>query len=150
MTFRARCYPTGFALAFPLSTLLMCLTSTLYADESALQRGAGGYVRAELIADRTDRKIRMNITIADGWHINAHVPLDDFLIPTALTINDVAMPESGYPKPALKTLRFNEISLALYEGSFSLVSAIPHSVPNTVKLTFQACSDTICLPPEDM
>ena len=64
-----------------------------------------------------------------------------------------AIIDTIYPSGTIKSLSFDEAPLALYEGAFSLRSKkfegamIP---PRKIMLTFQACSDEVCLPPEDM
>ena len=88
------------------------------------------------------------IDIAEGWHINAHEPLEAYFVPTRVTGQDGADIALDYPEPALKTLTFNDAPLALYEGKIRL--HLPSDRPRQVTLTLQACSDDICLQPEEL
>lgn len=105
-----------------------------------------------------DRQLTVSIAMRPGWHINAHQPLSDQLIPTvlqaagadpALTIAAVS-----YPKPRRKKLGFQSEELALYQGDISLgatLNAGAASQPDALlrlDLQLQACDDEVCLPPE--
>ena len=120
---------------------------------NTVRYGSAGNVRVEFINDPTADHFEIKITIADGWHVNAHLPLDDYLVPTSLTQDGSAIIDTIYPSGTIKSLSFDEAPLALYEGAFSLRSKkfegamVP---PRKIMLTFQACSDEVCLPPEDM
>lgn len=114
---------------------------------------AGGVVRAELIDHEQSGEIEIAITIKDHWHINSDKPLDDYLIPTSVTIEGAKDTETVYPEPVVKNLEFNGAPLALFEGSFSLRSKKPKDNGGgrtEILLTVQACDDDVCLPPEDI
>src|SRR5262245_26884294 len=76
-------------------------------------------VTATLTVDPSSAVVEM--TIASGWHVNAHEPRDRFLIPTTVTL----APPTGmtaaavqYPTPVEKALAFAEGKrLLLYEGT---------------------------------
>jgi len=64
--------------------------------------------------------------VAAGWHINAHVPLEGYFIPTTLNVNGKALTPESYPEPLITTLAFNsEAPLALYEGAIRLSAPWP-------------------------
>jgi len=109
---------------------------------------ASGAVRVAADIDRAARTVTVRIKVKDGWHVNAHKPLEDYFIPTELTIGGVAV--GVYPEPLVKALTFNDELLALYEGELELAGVIPDSVPATAVLTVQACSDEICLQPREV
>ena len=118
-----------------------------------VQCGAGEYVCVTLVEASTDRQIELKIAIADHWHINAHEPLDDYLIPTVLIVDGATTEDIDYPAVTVKPLSFADADLALYEGAFSLRARRPAQRSNEsfeVSLTFQACSENICLPPETL
>jgi thiol:disulfide interchange protein DsbD len=91
------------------------------------------------------------------WHVNAHQPSDDFLIPTTVVLDSLAgvlVEKTVYPQAVTRTFSFSETPLAVYEGqaviglqlrvdenfageSLALAGAIKH----------QACNDVACLPP---
>lgn len=114
---------------------------------------SSGAVRIQMTPDRTAGELRFDLTIKPGWHINAHVPLEDYFIPTDLVINGAALPATAYPDPVVKSLGFNEDMLALHEGTLTLRAPLSTSEANTsgrAILVLQACSDEICLAPEEL
>ncbi len=91
--------------------------------------------------------------IAEGWHINASVPLEDYLIPTQMSVSGTALPSENFPQAIIKALGFNAQPLALYEGSLQLSAPLPQNTssdPGQVLLILQTCSDEICLAPEEV
>ncbi|SMX25695.1 DUF255 domain-containing protein [Boseongicola aestuarii] len=115
---------------------------------------AKGAVRAEIRNNREAGEILIDIQIADGWHINAHEPLEDYFIATDFSVEAVPGVEIAYPDPAIKSLSFNDMPLALYEGHLQIVakSADPADTASARRavLTIQACNDEICLQPEKL
>jgi hypothetical protein len=105
-----------------------------------------------------NRQLKVDIAIQPGWHINAHQPLSDNLIPTTLQTleNDKAwdLSELSYPSPIRKSLGFQDEDLALYEGNISLGATLsPGSDSQSnallrLTLQLQACDEKVCLPPE--
>ena len=110
---------------------------------------ANGVVRIQADIDRESQTIALILNIKDGWHVNAHIPLEEYLIPTGLTIGGIALDFAAYPEPRITTLAFNENPLALYENEIRLTGNIPPPSGQLVQavLTLQACSDKICLAP---
>lgn len=117
----------------------------------------------DLAADRTayapgeTARVAAVVAIEPGWHVNAHVPTFDYLIPTELTF---ALPagwpaaEVAYPEPAIETFAFADLPLAVYDGRTVIVAtlAVPASaaagrVTVEGRLRYQACDDRSCLPP---
>src|SRR5207249_8933739 len=76
-------------------------------------------VRAKLTAGRG--QVLVEATIAPGWHVNAHEPRDEFLIPTTVTLTPPAGVRAGpveYPRPVERRLKFGgETTLLLYDGT---------------------------------
>ena len=116
----------------------------LAADQSSYEPGETAHVAAV-------------VTIEPDWHVNAHHPTFDYLIPTELT---VAVPEAwpaaqiAYPEPVMRTFAFADQPLAVYEGRTVLrvtlavpAAAAPGKATIEAKLRYQACNDRSCLPP---
>src|SRR5439155_2031976 len=62
-------------------------------------------------------------SIASGFHVNAHRPDEEFLIPTELTITSpgVAVEEAHYPAPVAKRLAFaGDKPVLVYDGSVEI------------------------------
>ncbi|MCZ6833988.1 MAG: protein-disulfide reductase DsbD family protein, partial [Acidobacteria bacterium] len=98
--------------------------------------------------------------ILAGWHINAHIPSQEFLIPTTLAMveqDGLVFLDPLYAEGHMVNFEFAEAPLRVYEGR--LVTGLPFRVePGTRPgpmalsgtLTYQACNDHICLPPADV
>lgn len=102
-------------------------------------------------------RLVVNLDIAEGWHINSHQPLQDDLIPTAITLTEGSghkLISVSYPAPVLKPLDFEDKPLALYEGKIQILSELKKSGSETpshplqLALQLQACNQEACLPPE--
>ena len=113
---------------------------------------ASGAVQVSAEMDRLGQTVSLRIRVKDGWHVNAHQPLEDYFIATELLVNDTPLAAENYPEPLVKSLSFNDEMLALYEGELTLVGALPEvdEQPAVAVLTVQACSDEICLQPEEV
>ncbi|MGE4611979.1 MAG: thioredoxin domain-containing protein [Paracoccaceae bacterium] len=117
-------------------------------ETGAVRSVSSGAVRVAAEVNRDAGTFTVRLLVTDGWHINAHEPLEEYFIPTDLTVADI--PISNYPDPLVKTLNFNDELLALYEGELVLSGNIPDVTPASGVLTIQACSDEICLQPEEL
>ncbi len=105
-------------------------------------------------------QLAVQITIKDTWHINSNEPLDDFLIPTQISFRSPEGVTTGriyFPEPHLYNFDFSESDVAVYEGTVNLVTSV--SVDESFEgdnisihgtLTYQACNNTSCLPPQDL
>jgi len=131
--------------------------SVLAAGQSGpVQYAAHGGVA---VSARThNRQLTVNIDIRPGWHINAHQPLSDKLIPTVLQAAGQGaareLAEVTYPSPEMKKLGFQDEELALYEGDIELRATLKPGTASQpeallrLTLQLQACDDKVCLPPE--
>jgi thiol:disulfide interchange protein DsbD len=99
------------------------------------------------------------LTIESPWHINAHEPLEDFLIATDVTLTEgapVAIATLHFPPPEVVKLSFSDQPMAVYTGSIPVgveitvpKTAAPGSLEVEGLLTSQACNNEMCLPPAD-
>ena len=98
------------------------------------------------------------VDIAPGYHMNSHKPLDEFLIPTTLTLQAPAGLRPGevaYPAGQSRTFSFSPnkpLSVYSAKATFRLkidVAADAALGSQTIPMTlcYQACNDTSCLPP---
>ena len=116
----------------------------LAADQSAYEPGETAHLAAV-------------VTIEPGWHVNAHEPTFDYLIPTELTVEVPAgwpAAKIAYPEPVTRTFAFADQPLAVYKEQTVIVvtlavppSAVPRKASIAAKLRYQACDDRSCLPP---
>jgi thioredoxin:protein disulfide reductase len=94
-------------------------------------------------------------TIADGWHVNSNTPTEEFSIPTVLELDPATaelIGEVGYPPHAMKAFGFTGgKELAVYDGTFPIAFRAklkPGATKIGAILRYQACSDSVCLPPK--
>ncbi|MCF6273898.1 MAG: thioredoxin domain-containing protein [Rhodobacteraceae bacterium] len=119
-------------------------------DVGPLRALSNGVVQVWAKIDREAYVVNFTINVAEGWHINAHEPLEDYFIPTALWVNGVELGREAYPKPLITTLAFNsDTPLALYDGELRLSAPVSSGV-NVINLVLQSCSDEICLAPQNI
>lgn len=109
--------------------------------EGSLHQRAGDDVEGTITA-----------TIAKGWHVNSNKPSEDFAIPTELTL-DAENVEVRYPPHAMKAFEFtNGKPLAVFDGTFHIpfrAKLKPGATSIAATLLYQACSDKVCLPPNE-
>ncbi|HEV7571962.1 MAG TPA: cytochrome c biogenesis protein CcdA [Thermoanaerobaculia bacterium] len=100
----------------------------------------------------TDVKGVVTATIENGWHINSNKPLDDFVIPTKLSFDGTELVSAQYPQHTVRSFTFSGgQKLAVYEGTIQIPFTAKLQSGDTIKgkLHYQACNDTVCLPPRD-
>ena len=102
-------------------------------------------------------RVAARLEIDAGWHLQAHVPTYDYLIPTTLAVAapaDWPAAEVDYPAPSRYKFAFAEDELDVLEGRPRIVArlVVPSAAPSgplrlTLHLRYQACDDRQCLPP---
>ncbi len=110
------------------------------------------FVKGKLLPSESNaRDWLVRLEIAEGWHVNANPASLDFLIPTQVGPADAsAEVDVSYPPGADYHPRFSLEPLSVYEGRVDIrVRTGGTGKPRDgYDLTFQACDDTSCLPPE--
>src|SRR6185436_4663741 len=110
--------------------------------EGALTKRAGDAIEGAVTAK-----------VASGWHINSAKPLEEFAIPTVLTLEGASNPAITYPAHVMKAFEFTGgKELAVYDGTIAIPFQATLNAGATAlraKLRYQACSDRICLPPAE-
>ena len=154
---RARRMPGGIAfLAFATLALHATAQDSAYpAAAKVLQPQA--YVSLQPVPRGRAFEIAVVAKISPGFHINAHMPSEDYLIPTKVTANlppGVLLVEATYPRGVMRAFRFSKTPLRVYEGSFTVRMKLRASDaaplgPQKLGLTvgYQACNQDACLPP---
>ena len=100
----------------------------------------------------------VEMTVLPEWHVNAHEPRDEFLVPTTVSLVPPPGVTAGavrYPEPAERRLPFaGDHALLLYEGRVRFAAALEGDVssgaPFRATLRYQACDATRCLPPRTL
>jgi DsbC/DsbD-like thiol-disulfide interchange protein len=119
---------------------------------------SSAYTSFDPVARGHEFQIAVVLKIRDGYHINARKPTLDYLIPTDLKVDlppGFKASEVSYPDGTLKSFSFSKTEkLNVYTGTVILrlrVTALPDApfgaqhIP--LKLRYQACSESVCLPP---
>ena len=117
---------------------------------------------AVLIPDRPVRPgqamtLSIRLVIDPGWHVNSARPTHDYLIATRAEFSGeaAAAEEIAYPDGRMVRLEFAREKLSVYEGTTTIRATLRPSreaaagvMEATARLTYQACSNLTCLPPE--
>jgi thiol:disulfide interchange protein DsbD len=95
--------------------------------------------------------------ISPGFHVNAHEPSEEYLIPTKVTADlppGIVLVETTYPRGVMRAFRFSKTPLRVYETSFTVrmrlrANAAAPLGKQKLGLTvgYQACNQDACLPP---
>src|ERR1700704_3366435 len=95
--------------------------------------------------------------ISPGFHINAHEPSEEYLIPTKIMADlppGISLVETTYPRGVMRAFRFSKTPLRVYDGSFTVKMKLRAEAgaplgPKKIGLTvgYQACNQDACLPP---
>ena len=100
-------------------------------------------------------EVALHFRVAQGLHINSHVPHDEYLIPTTFSIPDgtgVQLADALYPPGkdfALPSAPKDKLSV--YTDEFVIQAKIVASAGNHLvqaNLHFQACNNAMCMPPK--
>ena len=116
------------------------------------------YKSYERIHTGMELKIALRVDILGTWHINSHVPTEDYMDATTLDIPEesaFSFSELEYPRAFSVFVEFSERPISVFEGEIFIVGIIPvpedlplgwHTIP--LRFTYQACNDVTCLAPE--
>jgi len=138
------------------ATLLTGLAELRHGASGPDHYAARGAIRIRSRMDSGDG-FGIDLDIRPGWHINANKPLDKDLIPTELLPDrtTLTLDEIDYPGAEQVKLRLSAQPLALYQGQVHIDGRVrtdgtPGTTPPQLRLRLQACSDRVCLAPEDV
>jgi len=110
-------------------------------------------------AEGASTTLAITVAIQEGWHVNSNVPLEDYLVPTAVRLD---LPAGWTAEPAVfpphREVRFafSEKPLAVFEGMITVTirvtrapaAALPATIGGAVEA--QACNDKLCLAPTEV
>lgn len=103
----------------------------------------------------------VHVSLPTGWHIQSNAPLDSFLIPTTVKVEgkDMVFGKAVFPKAMEKDYPALGGKVALFEGELDIGVPVKRTGSKIksdalkavkVKLGYQACNDTQCLPPKEI
>lgn len=103
--------------------------------------------------------LKIILKIPENFHIQAYKPAEELLIPTRITFDeaeDIILGEPIYPEPVKLTATWSEVTLLVYEGETVIQVPIQISEDASIGkheikgiLSFQGCTATSCLPPQN-
>ena len=140
-----------------VAVLLFLVTAAPAFAQIGFSPGEGG-AKASItgsIHERSgdDVKGTVVVKIEDGWHVNSNTPSEEFAIPTVLSLEGAKLVEAKYPPHAMKAFEFSGgKQLAVYDGTFPVAFTAKLDAGASsfrAKLRYQACSDRVCLPPNE-
>jgi thioredoxin:protein disulfide reductase len=118
-----------------------------------------GYFATDKAQKGKPLRVAIVIDVPAGFHINSSRPLESYLIATSVKVE----PENGlrgsavtYPRPVLRTFKFSNKQLSVYEGQARLKFSVP--IPATysegeakikARVRLQSCNDEVCFPPKN-
>ena len=119
---------------------------------------SAAYTSFEPVARGKEFQVAVVLKIRDGYHINARKTILEYLIPTDLKVEVPAgykASEVAYPDGTLRSFAFSQNEkLNVYTGTVVLHLKVtpPADAPLgaqhiPLKLRYQACSESVCLPP---
>jgi len=153
---------SGLLARVVLLALAALIVSSAPAQDSAYPAAASvlqpqAYVSLQPVPRGRAFQIAVVAKISPGFHINAHVPSEDYLIPTKILADlspGVFLVETTYPRGVMRAFRFSKTPLRVYEGSFTVLMKLRANGsaplgPQKIGLTvgYQACNQDACLPP---
>jgi thiol:disulfide interchange protein DsbD len=148
------------AVASIALALTLALVPSLTAQEETQVVGAKSLISREAVRPGETFKAAIILKVQAGYHINDNAPLDEFMIPTALTLEDgpdFEVLEISYPKGRRARFSFAEAELVVYEGEVVLGVLLKAkdgagAGSKTLKaaLGYQACDNDSCLPPKEL
>lgn len=118
------------------------------------------YHRADAAAPGSIYHLAFAVELEKGYKVNSNKPLEQFLIPTVLTITSsegIETTETVYPVAVEKITGGSLTPLAVYEQKFVIGVALkvgdtvaPGEYPLTVNFRYQACDDRACYQPKTL
>ena len=117
------------------------------------------YKSQQGVASGSSFELLILLAIEDGWHINAHQPLQHYLIGTAFALTEAEQEEFEieqyrYPEASLLKFGFSDDTLKVYEGKTPIIVTVrapnkqqPGTYALSGSLAVQACNNSVCLKP---
>jgi hypothetical protein len=126
-------------------------------DNIRLKQDAVQYLFPEQVTVPAGKStaIELHFRVAPGLHVNSHAPKDESLTPTVLSIpveSGVKLDGATYPQGTEYVLPVDpQTKLIVYTGDFAIqahITAVPGDHLVEAKLRYQACDQTLCMPPK--
>jgi hypothetical protein len=106
-------------------------------------------------ARRAGDSILIVLRVDPGYHVNANPASNEYLIPTRIAFEGIAPERISYPPPVPFKPAFSDEPINVYEGAIVITATFSSVALDQMRnvgftLTVQACTEQICLPPDDI
>ena len=148
----------GYLRAAPALVLLSGVTSPIAAQPPDV--AINPVAATDAVHPGTIAHVALAVTLDPGFHVNSNAPLDEFLIPTVLTLDPpagISLEALAFPEAILLEQLGAEQPLAVFEEEFLIGAALTlddtlppgsYAVPGTLR--YQACNDRMCFTPTNV
>jgi thiol:disulfide interchange protein DsbD len=146
--------------ALALLTAVAAAAPGLRAQDEGHVIAVQSLLSRDAVAPGETFKAAVILRIQAGYHINDNAPLDEFMIPTTLALDDhpdFEVVEVLYPRGRRARFSYSEAELVVYEGEVVLgvllkakAAAAPGAKSLHASVGYQACDDISCLPPKEL
>ncbi len=140
-----------------LTVLFTLIAVVLFADENVVSAKIN-YESNEIEAGK-DLVILVDVNIKDGWHINSAKVLDEYSIPTQVSLESgegFSIKSVNYPEGEIVAISWGG-NMSLYEGKLSIplkISTDPDLAVGLhvlkLKISYQACNNATCMSPDNI
>ena len=104
--------------------------------------------------------VAIELTVAEGWHVNANPASEDYLIATEVKVSSgqkVKLTRIRYPEGQKLPAEQGEVAQAVYSGKVMIygvletdASELSEQAEVTVEIHYQACRDKVCERPDKL
>lgn len=146
-------------IAYSGLALIMALSIALVAfGQSDKAVTARGYLSVDGIRPGDKFKIAVALVVAEGYHINSHIPSEDFLVATEVKFDapkGIRISDEEYPAPNHRKFEFSaDKEYAVHEGTVYITANVeadnsiqPGAAVIRAQATVQSCDEKTCLQP---
>ena len=138
----------------------LVLTPALAAQENEQVVEVKSVLAKDAVRPGETFKAAVILKVQAGYHINDNAPLDEFMFPTSVSIEDgpeFEVVEIYYPAGRRARFSYSESELVVYDGETVLgvlLKAKDGLAPGAkilkAVLSYQACDNASCLPPKEL
>jgi len=138
----------------------LVLTPALAAQENEQVVEVKSVLAKDAVRPGETFKAAVILKVQAGYHINDNAPLDEFMFPTSVSIEDgpeFEVVEIYYPAGRRARFSYSEAELGVYDGETVLgvlLKAKDGLAPGAkilkAVLSYQACDNASCLPPKEL
>ena len=142
-------------LIWLLSVCALVAPLALADDPNPVSTGLSTEDHVHVTARRAGDGVLITLRIDPGYHVNANPASNEDLIPTSIAFEEATPERIAYPPALLFKPAFTEEPIKVYQGTVTIAATFsPGALDRARELGFtvtaQACTEPICLPPDDI